>query len=114
MGMESFLGRCRKGGAILNEAPDRGASVATFFLAFLSMALPAAAQSAPPQAYSGLNVIEILSEPIAAAISYESLKQGMDRTILVFDLGGGTFDTTVITMRFMLGRLHRICSPLKG
>jgi molecular chaperone DnaK len=48
---------------------------------------------------AGLNVIDILSEPIAAAISYGSLREGTDRTILVFDLGGGTFDTSVITMR---------------
>jgi molecular chaperone DnaK (HSP70) len=57
---------------------------------------------------AGLNVIEILSEPVAAAISYESLKEGADRTILVFDLGGGTFDTTVITMRD--GNITVVCT----
>src|SRR3954471_4654052 len=59
---------------------------------------------------AGLNVIDIISEPIAAAITYGVLNppgaagrsQGgetrQDRTILVYDLGGGTFDTTVIAL----------------
>jgi molecular chaperone DnaK len=48
---------------------------------------------------AGLNVIDIISEPIAAAITYGVLNPDQDRTILVYDLGGGTFDTTVITLR---------------
>ncbi|MFI7706695.1 Hsp70 family protein [Nonomuraea sp. NPDC049480] len=47
---------------------------------------------------AGLNVIDIISEPIAAAITYGVLNPDQDRHILVFDLGGGTFDTTVITL----------------
>jgi molecular chaperone DnaK (HSP70) len=50
-------------------------------------------------AIAGLSVIDIISEPIAAAITYGVLNPDQDRTILVYDLGGGTFDTTVITLR---------------
>jgi molecular chaperone DnaK len=45
---------------------------------------------------AGLRVIDVLSEPVAAAISYGAFDVDADRTILVYDLGGGTFDTTVV------------------
>jgi molecular chaperone DnaK len=45
-----------------------------------------------------LNVLNVISEPVAAALHYEAVGPGEDRTILVFDLGGGTFDTTVIRL----------------
>jgi molecular chaperone DnaK len=45
-----------------------------------------------------LNVLNVISEPVAAALHYEAMGPGQDRTILVFDLGGGTFDTTVIRL----------------
>ncbi|MEU5883573.1 Hsp70 family protein [Spirillospora sp. NPDC047279] len=57
---------------------------------------------------AGLNVIDILSEPIAAAITYGVLNPEQDRTILVYDLGGGTFDTTVITLRS--GHIEVVCT----
>jgi molecular chaperone DnaK len=47
---------------------------------------------------AGLNVLSLVPEPVAAALHYNSLSAGSDRTILVFDLGGGTFDTTVIRL----------------
>jgi molecular chaperone DnaK len=47
---------------------------------------------------AGLKVLNIVPEPIAAALHYEATGTGEDRTILVFDLGGGTFDTTVIKL----------------
>lgn len=47
---------------------------------------------------AGLNVLNVISEPVAAALHYEATGMGEDRTILVFDLGGGTFDTTVIKL----------------
>jgi molecular chaperone DnaK len=47
---------------------------------------------------AGLNVLNIVPEPVAAALHYEATDLGEDRTILVFDLGGGTFDTTVIKL----------------
>jgi molecular chaperone DnaK len=45
---------------------------------------------------AGLDVIGIVPEPVAAALHYEATTGARDRTILVYDLGGGTFDTTVI------------------
>ncbi|RAY11747.1 Hsp70 family protein [Actinomadura craniellae] len=57
---------------------------------------------------AGLNVIDIISEPIAAAITYGVLNPEQDRTILVYDLGGGTFDTTVIALRG--GHIEVVCT----
>jgi molecular chaperone DnaK len=45
---------------------------------------------------AGLNVLRIISEPTAAALAYGLDKEGSDQTILVFDLGGGTFDVSVL------------------
>ncbi|MGW4423126.1 Hsp70 family protein [Streptosporangium sp. NPDC004631] len=57
---------------------------------------------------AGLNVIGIISEPIAAAITYGVLNPAEDCHILVYDLGGGTFDTTVITLRG--GDIEVVCT----
>jgi molecular chaperone DnaK len=45
---------------------------------------------------AGLEVVGILPEPVAAAVHYDLVGDGADKTVLVYDLGGGTFDTTVI------------------
>src|SRR5262249_27228481 len=45
---------------------------------------------------AGLNVLNIINEPTAAAIAYGLVSAGKDRTVLVYDLGGGTFDVTII------------------
>ena len=45
---------------------------------------------------AGLEVVRIVNEPTAAALSYGLDKSGKDQTILVFDLGGGTLDVTVM------------------
>jgi len=45
---------------------------------------------------AGLNVQRIINEPTAAALAYGLDKQGADRKIAVYDLGGGTFDVSVI------------------
>ncbi|ANZ41300.1 molecular chaperone Hsp70 [Lentzea guizhouensis] len=47
---------------------------------------------------AGLDVIGIVPEPVAAALHYEATTGASDKTILVYDLGGGTFDTTVISV----------------
>ena len=47
---------------------------------------------------SGLNVKRIINEPTAAAIAYGLDKSGGEKNILVFDLGGGTFDVTALTI----------------
>src|SRR2546423_4798853 len=44
---------------------------------------------------AGLEVLRIINEPTAAALAYGLDKEGGDQTILVFDLGGGTFDVSV-------------------
>ncbi|MGH8976943.1 MAG: molecular chaperone DnaK, partial [Acidimicrobiia bacterium] len=45
---------------------------------------------------AGLEVLRIINEPTAAALAYGLDKEGSDQTILVFDLGGGTFDVSVL------------------
>src|SRR6266436_3033066 len=45
---------------------------------------------------AGLEVKRIINEPTAAALAYGEDKQGKDRKIAVYDLGGGTFDISVI------------------
>lgn len=57
---------------------------------------------------AGLNVIEIISEPTAAALYYGCAKEQEEKTILVYDLGGGTFDVTI--MRISAGKIEVICS----
>ena len=47
---------------------------------------------------SGMNVMRIINEPTAAAIAYGLDKKGGEKNILVFDLGGGTFDVTLLTI----------------
>src|SRR5690606_38920586 len=50
-------------------------------------------------AIAGLNVKRIINEPTAGALAYGLDKNFKgERNILVFDLGGGTFDTTILTI----------------
>lgn len=57
---------------------------------------------------AGLNVLEIISEPTAAALYYGCAKEQAEKNILVFDLGGGTFDVTI--MRISSEKIEVICS----
>lgn len=50
-------------------------------------------------AIAGLNVLSIINEPTAAAISYGLERLGGHNKLLVFDLGGGTFDVTLMEIR---------------
>jgi molecular chaperone DnaK len=45
---------------------------------------------------AGLEVLRIINEPTAAALAYGLDKEDKDQTVLVFDLGGGTFDVSVL------------------
>lgn len=45
---------------------------------------------------AGLNVLQIINEPTAAAVAYGLDKLDQDQTVFVFDLGGGTFDVTIM------------------
>jgi heat shock protein 5 len=47
---------------------------------------------------SGMQVQRIINEPTAAALAYGMDKKGGEKNILVFDLGGGTFDVTLLTI----------------
>uniref|UniRef100_A0A8C8VPK6 Heat shock protein 70 n=1 Tax=Pelusios castaneus TaxID=367368 RepID=A0A8C8VPK6_9SAUR len=48
---------------------------------------------------AGLNVLRIINEPTAAAIAYGlDKKVGGERNVLIFDLGGGTFDVSILTI----------------
>ena len=47
-------------------------------------------------AIAGLEVLRIINEPTAAALAYGLDKENLEQTILVFDLGGGTFDVSVL------------------
>uniref|UniRef100_A0AC34GU28 Heat shock protein 70 n=1 Tax=Panagrolaimus sp. ES5 TaxID=591445 RepID=A0AC34GU28_9BILA len=47
---------------------------------------------------AGLNVVRIINEPTAAAIAYGLNKKDGECNILVFDLGGGTFDVSLLTI----------------
>ena len=45
---------------------------------------------------AGLEVLRIINEPTAAALAYGLDKQDTEQTVLVFDLGGGTFDVSLM------------------
>lgn len=47
---------------------------------------------------AGLNVLNTVPEPVVAALHYNALTHDQDRAVLVIDLGGGTFDTTVLRL----------------
>jgi len=49
-------------------------------------------------AIAGLNVLRIINEPTAAAIAYGLDKKGGEHNVLIFDLGGGTFDVSLLTI----------------
>ena len=57
---------------------------------------------------AGLNVLDIINEPTAAAINYGVSSDGQEKTVLVYDLGGGTFDVTMINIKG--GDIRVVCT----
>lgn len=47
---------------------------------------------------AGINVLRIINEPTAAAIAYGLDKKGGEKNVLIYDLGGGTFDVSLLTI----------------
>ena len=47
---------------------------------------------------AGLNVLRVINEPTAAAIAYGLDKKGKEQNVLIFDLGGGTFDVSLLSI----------------
>jgi molecular chaperone DnaK (HSP70) len=67
-----------------------------FFAAYFNDAQRQATKDAG--VIAGLNVARIINEPTAAAIAYGLDKKGGEKNILVFDLGGGYFDVSILTI----------------
>jgi molecular chaperone DnaK len=80
---ESYLGE---------EITDAVVTVPAYFSDHQRQATKEAGQIA------GLNVLRIVNEPTAAALAYGLDKSDKDQRILVFDLGGGTFDVSLLEM----------------
>jgi len=56
---------------------------------------------------AGLNVLQIINEPTAAAVAYGLDKLEENQTVFVFDLGGGTFDVTIMRIEATASRCWR-------
>jgi molecular chaperone DnaK len=80
---ESYLGE---------EITDAVVTVPAYFSDHQRQATKEAGQIA------GLNVLRIVNEPTAAALAYGLDKSDKDQRVLVFDLGGGTFDVSLLEM----------------
>lgn len=55
---------------------------------------------------AGLNVVRLINEPTAAALAYGLDHDDEEETIIVFDLGGGTFDVTLLDIEIPLIEIH--------
>lgn len=79
---------------VQNIVKDGPVNVVITFPAYFSQSSRQRTREAGENA--GLNVIGMIEEPIAAALSYGFGEKTKNKTVLVYDLGGGTFDITVI------------------
>lgn len=57
---------------------------------------------------AGLTVKRIINEPTAAALAYGAFKNGLEQVILAFDLGGGTFDVSILEFFDGIVEVHAI------
>lgn len=83
----------REQGVLEDGQPDVKKAVITC-PAYFGLAEKEATKTAGELA--GLEVVDIINEPTAAAVNYGVIAEGSQKRVLVFDLGGGTFDVTVI------------------
>ena len=105
---EAYLGQSVKAavvtGGCLGHVPPAAAGAAADATCLPYAAVPAYFNDAQRQAtkdagtIAGLRVERIINEPTAAAIAYGLDKKGGEKNILVFDLGGGTFDVSILTI----------------
>ena len=58
---------------------------------------------------AGLNVLRIINEPTAAAIAYGLDKVNNEKNILIYDLGGGTFDVSLLTLDDGVFECRAVC-----
>ncbi|CAH8251648.1 unnamed protein product [Arabidopsis lyrata] len=65
---------------------------------FLMASFSSSLERSSLAAIAGLNVVRIINEPTGAAIAYGLDKKGGESNILVYDLGGGTFDVSILTI----------------
>ena len=89
---------------VLSKMRDIAESYLGVAVANMVVTVPAYFNDAQRQAtkdagtIAGLNVVRILNEPTAAAIAYGLDKKEQAMNVLVFDLGGGTFDTSLLAI----------------
>lgn len=95
----------KKTGKLSDDDPDVKDVVITC-PAYFGMAEREATKAAGKIA--GLNVMNIIPEPTAAALNYAHVNKGKEQTVMVYDLGGGTFDVTIIEVHDGIPRV--ICT----
>jgi molecular chaperone DnaK len=83
--------RLQTGAAVKADVRDCVIAVPAHFAASQRDAVKEAGQRA------GLNVLRLVNEPTAAALAFGSGKR-LDSRVLIYDLGGGTFDTTILEL----------------
>ncbi|KAA3470260.1 luminal-binding protein 5-like [Gossypium australe] len=95
---EAFLGKKIKDAVVTvpGECTIRNNVLSSKWLPYFNDAQRQATKDAG--VIAGLNVARIINEPTAAAIAYGLDKKGGEKNILVFDLGGGTFDVSILTI----------------
>jgi molecular chaperone DnaK len=93
------------GGYVLSKLKDTAESFLGTHVKNAVITVPAYFNDAQRQAtkdagkIAGLDVLRVINEPTAAALAYGLDKADQDRMIAVYDLGGGTFDISVLELQ---------------